>query len=94
MQYRIFKRNIYEDRKTDWEDTGDVIEAEMGNIAIDKWIAKWIYEHSPAATCPESYEVRLKKFGENCCWMKVRDLNADPLSEDEYFKMELAVRVA
>ena len=94
MQYRIFKRNIYENRKTDWEDTGDVIEAERGRDAFAKWIAKRIYGPFAMGTEACTCEPRKVTYGENCCWIDARDLNAYPLSEEEYFTMELAVKAA
>ncbi|MFN2926462.1 hypothetical protein ACKX2L_06005 [Lachnospiraceae bacterium YH-ros2228] len=88
MQYRIFKRSLHKNWKTDWEDTGDVIESERGRAAITKWIAKWIDE------CPKAYAPGKITYGENRCWMEVKNRNTDHLLDDGFFMMELAVRVA
>lgn len=91
MKYRIFKREFYENgkRRSDWEDVGEIMEAEKDMAAIYEWVV----ERSPAVTCPENYGMGGAVFSRNRCWVEMRDLNALPLHpEREYFTMELTAK--
>lgn len=90
MRYNIFTREIYKDRKTNWEDTEKVIEADNGKKAIYKWLEKY----SPAVICPEGYAAGSTYFGSRAyAWQELRDFNASSrYPEEEYFSLELKAR--
>ena len=86
MKYRIFKREIYKKSKTDWEDTGKIMEAKKSTEAIIQWLS----EYSPDVTHPHDYAAGRAIFSRNYCWLEIRDFAASVVRpEDEFFTIEL-----